>query len=97
MASDERCWAKGVGHPVLPWELVEAADHIDYEVSDEKLGDARERETMDARLESFFDSSYGSFDLTDVTVGGTNVEFDRSEFITNAIKFMAGRHDCRKR
>ena len=89
-ASDEGCGAKGSGDAVGPGKLVEIADNVGNQVMDEKTRKAAKRKAVDTGPQTFFHRADRSFNLTDVAVGGDDVEGNRKDVVANAIKFIIG-------
>jgi hypothetical protein len=71
-------------------KLIEAADRVVDHVGDHDFGKASEREAVHAATETLLNCTDGSFDFTDVTVGGDDVHGDGTNIVTDAVKFIVG-------
>ena len=59
---------------------------------DEQLGQAEERETVNARSESLLNGPNGPLHLADVAIGQYNVHFHRPNGVANALELAVGVH-----
>ena len=66
------------------WELIQTADHIIDHVKEHELGEASERETVDARAEAVLDSANRALKVTD---GSDDVHFNWANGLAYAFKF----------
>ena len=91
-AGDEGHGAKGSGDAVRPGELVEVANNVGNHVLDKKARKAAEGKAVNTGTQTLFHGANGAFNLTDVAVGGNNIEGNRENLFVDAVKLIIGVH-----
>ena len=89
-ARNEEVGAQSVGDAVSPGELVQTTNSIVHHVTNHELRETFERKAMHTRTEAFLDGLDETLDLANVTVGGHDVQGNRTDVGTGAFEFVIG-------